>query len=952
MVAVQLFSGLVAAPLSSAASMPAAHLAKRSSGASDSMWSGGNPFASASNPLPLFLVQVIVVVLMTRVLSLILKFFRQPRVIAEVIGGILLGPSALGQIPGFTKALFPPSSLGMFGLIANFGLILYLFIVGLELDPRMVATNLRKSVAISVAGIAVPFGAGIAVSFALYDSLMPEDTKVPFSSFFLFLGVAMSITAFPVLARILTETNLLTTRVGMTTISAAAVDDVVAWSMLALVIAIINASDALTALYTFLVVLAFAAFMIFAVRPVLVRLIQRSATSSTLNEFLVFVTFILIFAAAMFTEVIGVHAIFGAFLVGVIIPHESGFAIALTEKVEDLVTIVLLPLYFALSGLKTRLGLLDTATTWGLLVLVLVTACTGKIVGCTMASRFTGLSWRDSIGVGILMNTKGLVELIVLNVGLDAGVISPRIHAICVLMAILTTLITTPVVTWMKLGHDELAARDRALAAGTHHGDDSQLVVVALDAMDHVPSVMAVTQALAHPTHALRLTELTDRTSAVMRAKDRAHALAKDAVVNVFRTFGTLSRVPVAGTALEIAPRADWGKVIAAATAALRSPLAVLVAHEPRNVGTAQVAVETCVHVHGAAVAVVVDRRNAAVEREEEVAIVSMVPVPAPAQLVFYFLGGADDRAAAALVAHMAKSGRFARVTVVRVRFGTAPDAPAVKDARRGSKSLVAGVVTAVRARKKSGTQAAAPGLGSGPNDSLAALVPESDENGESPQPSPAGKLPLTWTISGDSSGGILSPARPLVRSLTRGTTASASPVASPDEAALDALVAAVPHVHVVDLHSTDPARAVADHAASHTKSSGADDIVVVGRRHAIVAMAAAANDNEEIAPAVSSGVTRRSLLALSGIFRGAVTAPGEVDAGVDPDRAALGEVGARLVGVENAGGVLVVVQAGAAELEGVRVAGAEVEAPLLHGGGVVEEHGGGAQAARDATGE
>ncbi|KAJ3360788.1 hypothetical protein GGF32_008059 [Allomyces javanicus] len=459
--------------------------------------------------------------------------------------------------------------------------------------------------------------------------------------------------------------------------------------------------------------------------------------------------------------------------------------------------------------------------------------------------------------------------------------------------------------------------------------------------MDHVPALMAVTQALAHPTHALRLSELTDRTSAVMRAKDRAHALAKDAVVNVFRTFGTLSRVPVVGTALEIAPRSEWGKTIAAAAAAVRSPLAVMVAHEPRSAGTAEVAVETCVRVHGAAVAVVVDRRNATVG-DEEVTITS-VPVPAtpPAQLVLYFLGGADDLVAAGLVAHMARSGRFVRVTVVRVRFGTAPDAPAVKDARRGSKSLVAGVVTAVRARKKSGTQAAAPGLGSGPNDSLAALVPETADEEALPQTSPAGKLPLTWTTSGASSasgGGILSPARPLVRSLTRGTSASASPVTSPDEAALDALVTAVPNAHVVDLHSTDPARAVADHAASLTKTAGPDDVVVVGRRHAIVAMAAVANDSEEIAPATASGVTRRSLLALSGIFRGTVTAPGEVDAAVDPDRAALGEVGARLVAVENGAGVLVVVQAGAAELEGVRVADAEVEAPLLMGR--VEEHG------------
>ncbi|KAJ3374472.1 K(+)/H(+) antiporter [Allomyces arbusculus] len=896
------------------------HLVKRAS--HDSMWDGGNPFASTSNPLPLFLVQVIIVVLMTRVLSMILKYFRQPRVIAEVIGGILLGPSALGQIPGFTKALFPASSLGMFGLIANFGLVLYLFIVGLELDPRMVAINLRKSVAISVAGIVVPFGAGVAVSFALYETLMPADTKVPFSSFFLFLGVAMSITAFPVLARILTETNLLTTRVGMTTISAAAVDDVVAWSMLALVIAIINASDSLTALYTFLVVLAFAAFMIFAVRPVLVKLIQRSATSSTLNEFLVFITFILIFASAMFTEVVGVHAIFGAFLVGVIIPHESGFAIALTEKVEDLVTIVLLPLYFALSGLKTRLGLLDTATTWGLLVLVLVTACAGKIVGCTTAARFTGLNWRDSIGVGILMNTKGLVELIVLNVGLDAGVISPRIHAICVLMAILTTLITTPVVTWMKLGHDELAARERALAAGTPHIDDGKLVVVALDDMDHVPSLMAVTQALAHPTHALRLTELTDRTSAVMRAKDRAHALAKDAVVNVFRTFGTLSRVPVVGTAIELAPRADWGKVIAAAAEAVRAPLAVVVAHDPRSATTAEVAVDTCMRVLGTAVAIVVDRRAAGAGADEDAPSVPPPPPAAPAHLVFYFIGGADDRAAAHLVACMARSARFANIAVVRVRYGAAPDVKDAKDDGRKSRpaSTIAGIVHAVRARRKPEQH---------PNDSLGTLVPPvenadaSDGGGTASSATSVAKLPMerTWT---------------------RGTTASMAGVpASPDDAAFEALVQALPVecTDVVEVFSTDLVRAVVEHAA-RGKDAARDDVVVLGRRHAVVAMAAAAaaaTADDEITPntttaAARSGLpTRRSLLSLSGIFRTGSGA-GMADVAADPDRAALGDVGARLVAGDHgaaAGGIVVVVQAGAAELEGVHVAN---DAPLLGG--------------------
>jgi Kef-type K+ transport system membrane component KefB len=235
----------------------------------------------------------------------------------------------------------------------------------------------------------------------------------------------MSITAFPVLARILTSRKLMSTSVGQATLAAAATDDAIAWCLLVLVVALINnPNNSVIALYVFLIVVAFGLFLYFAIRPILLFMVKRSSKDYVASQLNMFVLFMVLFASAWFTQAVGVHAIFGAFLVGLITPHENGFAIAITEKLEDLVSIILLPLYFAYSGLKTQLGTLDDPLSWAMVVMVLAVACGGKIIGCSIAAKFSGLNTRESVTVGFLMNTKGLVELIVLNLGLAGGILN------------------------------------------------------------------------------------------------------------------------------------------------------------------------------------------------------------------------------------------------------------------------------------------------------------------------------------------------------------------------------------------------------------------------------------------------------------------------------------------------------------------------------------------------
>ena len=290
--------------------------------------------------------------------------------------------------------------------------------------------------------IVVPFALGTLLAFELSDRL--SLPAVPFMAFALFMGAAMSITAFPVLARILAERKLLRTKIGAVTIACAAVDDVTAWCLLAFVVAAARASGIQGAVITSLLALLYIAVMIWIVRPALGRVALRFANKEGLSQNVVAVTILLLLASSWATELIGIHALFGAFVFGAILPKDGGFARALAEKLEDLVVVLLLPLFFAFSGVRTQIGLLDTAAAWWTCGLIILVACLGKFGGSFAAAKLTGLSWRESGAIGILMNTRGLMELIVLNIGLDLGVISPTLFTMMVLMALVTTFMTTP----------------------------------------------------------------------------------------------------------------------------------------------------------------------------------------------------------------------------------------------------------------------------------------------------------------------------------------------------------------------------------------------------------------------------------------------------------------------------------------------------------------------------
>jgi Kef-type K+ transport system membrane component KefB len=398
-----------------------------------------------TSPLTIFIAQALVIITFSRIIGVIARRFHQPMVIAEMVAGILLGPSLLGWLaPSVSHVLFPDHSLRLVSVFSQVGLILFMFLVGMELDPKLLRGRARASLIISHASIVVPFVLGIALSFYLYPRLTitPKPAFMPFA---LFVGAAMSITAFPVLARILSERGLTTSKVGSLAITCAAIDDLTAWCILAFVVALARSTGMVGAVRTALLAIAYAAFVLYVVRPLLRRLSERGLRSDGLSQNLFGIALVLLLVSAWLTEIIGVHALFGAFLMGVAIPKERGFAHALVEKIEDIVVVFLLPLFFAYSGLRTHIGLIDGAEPLFRFVLVLVVACVGKFGGATLAARFTGLGWRESSVIGVLMNTRGLMELVVLNIGLDLHVISPRLFTMMVVMALFTTFITSPI---------------------------------------------------------------------------------------------------------------------------------------------------------------------------------------------------------------------------------------------------------------------------------------------------------------------------------------------------------------------------------------------------------------------------------------------------------------------------------------------------------------------------
>ena len=400
------------------------------------------------SPLTLLIAQLLVIIISARLLGVMARKVHQPLVIAEIVAGILLGPSLLGAVaPTVRDTLFPAASLGILGMLSQLGLMLFMFLVGLEMDLGLLRGRGRAAVLISHASIVAPFALGAVLALFMYPIL--SDPGVPFSSFTLFMGAAMSITAFPVLARILTERRLLRSKVGALAITCAAVDDVTAWCILAFVVSIVRSTGVGQAIWTSVFAVIYILMMLLAIRRFLGRLAARGSDREGLTQNTVAITFVLLFLSSWTTELIGIHALFGAFLMGAIIPRLGGFARALAEKIEDLVVIVLLPTFFALSGLRTQIGLLDSGSDWLLCGLIILVACLGKFGGSLLAARYTGLGWREASALGILMNTRGLMELIVLNIGLELGVISPKLFTMMVLMALFTTFITTPLLQWV-----------------------------------------------------------------------------------------------------------------------------------------------------------------------------------------------------------------------------------------------------------------------------------------------------------------------------------------------------------------------------------------------------------------------------------------------------------------------------------------------------------------------
>ncbi len=400
-------------------------------------------FNSLQHPLAILLAQIVTIIIAARIMGWICIKIKQPVVIGEMLAGIILGPSLLGlYFPEFSHTLFPVESLSNLQFLSQIGLILFMFIIGMELDLNVLRNKAHDAVVISHASIVIPFTLGISLAYFLY--LFHPPTNVEFLSYSLFIGISMSITAFPVLARIIQERGLQKSKLGAMAITCAAADDITAWCILAVVIAIVKAGDFASALYTIGLAVAYVLIMIKIVRPFLMRVGEVKGSKEALSKPVVAIFFIVLLLSAYATEVIGIHALFGAFMAGAIMPEGSRFRTAFIEKIEDVSTLLLLPLFFVYTGLRTQIGLLNDPQLWMITIGIILVAVIGKFAGSTLAARFVGQSWKDSLNIGALMNTRGLMELIVLNIGYDLGVLSAELFSMMVVMALVTTFMTGP----------------------------------------------------------------------------------------------------------------------------------------------------------------------------------------------------------------------------------------------------------------------------------------------------------------------------------------------------------------------------------------------------------------------------------------------------------------------------------------------------------------------------
>jgi len=393
--------------------------------------------------------QIAVILVAARIVGFLFQKINQPQVMGEMVAGILLGPSLLGWLaPGVSAALFPPASLSYLNALSQVGLVVFMFVVGLALNPSELHGYGHAAVLTSHVSIVAPFCLGGLTALYLYLRL--SDDGITFTGFALFMGAAMSITAFPVLARILSERGLVRSRMGTLAIACAAVDDVTGWCILAYIVVLVRVTHAARpAWVTIGGSIAYVLIMLFVVRRILPAFERAFRKRDRLTDNLVATIVVLVLASALATEWLGIHLLFGAFLMGAIMPKTPEFTRYLLHKFESVTVVLLLPLFFAYTGLRTRIGVGGGRAIWFYSAIVIVVAITGKLGGSMFAARLAGMPWREAASLGILMNTRGLMELVILNIGLDIGVISPAMFSIMVLMALVTTFMTTPLLEWV-----------------------------------------------------------------------------------------------------------------------------------------------------------------------------------------------------------------------------------------------------------------------------------------------------------------------------------------------------------------------------------------------------------------------------------------------------------------------------------------------------------------------
>lgn len=404
-----------------------------------------------TDPLAMLLLQIVVIIGFTRLFGFLFKKIGQPFVIGEIVAGIVLGPSIAGLFfPDLNLLLFPVASLGSLNFLGQIGLILFMFIIGMELDLKAIVKQTHNAVIISHASIIIPYTLGMGLAYYIYHDYAPSG--ISFLSFSLFMGITMSITAFPVLARILQEKGLTRTKLGVMVLTCAAADDLTAWCILGAVIALVKSGSSLSALYTIGLAVTYVLLMLKIVKPALQKLENIYAKDEKHRTSIIALLFIMLIVSSYTTSIIGIHSLFGAFIAGLIIPSGLSFRKIVIDKIEDVSIVLLLPLFFVINGLKTQIGLINEAHLWVTFGWVLLVGVAGKFGGSTIAAKMVGQSWKDSLSIGVLMNTRGLMQLIVLNIGFDLGILSPQIFAMMVLMALVTTFMTGPalnLINWL-----------------------------------------------------------------------------------------------------------------------------------------------------------------------------------------------------------------------------------------------------------------------------------------------------------------------------------------------------------------------------------------------------------------------------------------------------------------------------------------------------------------------